>query len=664
MKSLLLKQKNFPTDRNNATDTKRYFSSVALFLSVGAILTCLVAACPWWVQLGSVWKLDVALPSLAQHQPTFEHRKAALLVAASKVQKKDFAAIMAKLRTGVDVPRAVAMLDSLTADESIGGMFYACQLIGAYLHTREHLPDSLHRKVRRAYRQRTMYRGDTENHWVMYYTGLYLAAQTWPNEDGAQWFNGKNSKENFEEADAWLNHWITITTTIGQGEFDSPTYFITFVTPMLILHDFAQDPIMKKKAQMMLDYLFADFAAEHLCGNYGGGHSRDYPQDIVNPLAAASTAWAWLYFGEPDFVPWSEARGKPVRRAARPSLRRERSVERSPRFHVEPRQRSWETVFGAVGSYRLPEIIHHIATDRSTPYVHTETKRVRNLIRFGEQRNPPVYKYTHMTGDYVLGSLQGGILQPIQQHTWDVTFVSDKPNNTIFTLHPFYSGKELAMFFPEEQKVLSDEVDRYHLVYTSPDKWNSSSPYEQTFQHKNVIIVLYNIDKGAKHPHVDGFFPKSLDERVEDASGWIFCRAGKAYIAFYPLKSYEWIEEEINWRWRSHDFKNGVVVEIGREKEYGSFVEFKRRFRRVKVETGNFEASLSVTYTTQAGDVLQFTYGGQRLLNGKPVDFADYKLFNGPFLQSELGSGVLKIVYKNQTRRLDFNQVSIEEKAR
>jgi hypothetical protein len=575
--------------------------------------------------------------SLAQHHSTFEHRKSALLAAASQERKKDFAAITAKLHAGVDVPNALAMLDSLTVDESIGGMFYACQLIGTYLHTREQLPDSLHRKARRAYRERTMYRGDTENHWVMYYTGLYLAAQTWPNEDRSQWFNGKSSEENFQEAEAWLNHWITITTTIGQGEFDSPTYFITFVTPMLILHDFAQDPVVKKKAQMMLDYLFADFAVEHLRGNYGGGHSRDYPQDIINPLVAASTAWAWLYFGEPDFEPWSQARGK-------------------------PRHRSWETVFGAVSSYRLPEIIHHIATDRSAPYVHTETKRVRNIIRFGGQKNPPVYKYTYVTSDYILGSLHGGILQPIQQHTWDVTFVSDQPNNTIFTLHPFYSGKELAMFFPEEQKVLSDEVDRYHLVYTSPEKWNSSSPYEQTFQHKNALIVLYNIDKDAKHPHIDGFFPKTLDARVEDDSGWILCQAGKTYIAFYPLRPYEWIEEEINWRWRSHDLKNGAVVEIGAEKDYGSFVEFKKRFRQAKVEAGNFAASLSVKYTTQSGDVLQFVYGGQRLLNGQPVDFANYKLFDGPFLQSEVGSGVLKIIHKNRTRQLDFNRVSMEEK--
>jgi len=309
---------------------------------------------------------------------------------------------------------------------------------------------------------------------------------------------------------------------------------------------------MKTRARMMLDLLLADFAAEHLEGSYGGAHSRDYPEDIINPLAAPSTMWSWLYFGKPEFELWSHTRYRPRHRG------------------------SWETVLGALSSYRLPPIIYHMATDRHTPYVHRERKRVRNIIRFQEEQNPRVDKYTYMTRDYVLGSIQGGILQPIQQHTWDVTFVSDAPNNTLFTLHPYVSGRELAMFFPEEQKFLSDEVNRYHLVYTDPNKWNSSSPYEQTFQQKNAIIALYNIEKNASHQHIDGFFPKNLDERFEHSSGWIFCRAGSVYVAFFPLRPYEWIEEKINWRWRSSALNNGIVLEVGSTSEDGSFDAFTR----------------------------------------------------------------------------------------
>lgn len=577
--------------------------------------------------------------SATSPEAQFELRRQRLLDVVSKERDRGFFTVTAKFVTGRDKEWALAMLDLLTTDESIGGMFYSYTAIGTYLRLKDQLPDSLKRKIRQAYRQRTMYRGDTENHWVMYYTGLYLASQTWPNEDRSQWFNGKTSSENFKEAEEWLNRWMKITTTIGQGEFDSPTYFTVFMTPMLTLNEFAKDPVMKRKAQMMVDLLFADYAVDHLGGNYCGGHARDYPEDIVNPLSAPAALWAWLYFGEPKTELWAETR-----------------------FH--PRYRGgWETALGAALSYRLPEIIYHMATDRSKPYVSTETKRVRNVIRFGREKNPPVYKYMYMTSQYGLGSLQGGILQPIQQHTWDVTYVSDKANNTLFTLHPFASGKELAMFFPEEQKFLADDVNRYHLIYTDPNKWNSSSPYERTFQHKNAIIVLYAIDKDIRHQHIDGFFSKNLDERKEDRSGWIFCRAGSVYVAFFPLKPYEWIEEKVNWRWRSSALRNGIVAEVGSSDEDGTFEEFQRKILTSKPMLNDFDANLTVRYKTRLGDEMKFTFNGDRRLNGEKIDFRSYKLFNSPFIQSELGSGVMQMTYKNTMLELDFNKVQIEERS-
>lgn len=561
----------------------------------------------------------------------FEARQRRLIEIVSKEPEASIYTLAARLALRTNIPSTVHAFDSAL------GMFHGHTLMGAYLHFRSLLPDSLHRKVREIFRSRGLYRGDTENHWVSYYTALYLAAQTWPNDDGTQWFNGRTSTENFIEAKGWLDHWITLATTIGQGEFDSPTYMPAFLIPMLVLFDGATDPAMKTKAQMMCDLLLADFAVEHLCGNYGGGHSRDYPPDIINPLAAQTTRISWLYFGEPKRDVWEE-------------------VDFSPRARG-----AWESVFAGLSTYRMPALILQMATDRSKPYVQRECKRVRNVMRFGDELNIPVYKYSYVTADYILGSLQGGVLEPFQQHTWDVTFVSEKPNNTIFTLHPYYSSHQLGMFFPEELNVLVQDVDRYKLVYTSPDKWNSTSPFEQTFQHKNVIIVLYNIAPGSHHPHIDGFFPKSLDARTVDSTGWIFCRGGNTAIAFYPLKPYVWIDEERNWRLRSHDLKNGVVVEVASVHSVGDYEEFVHGVRSHRVDAGNFDSTLTVSYTALSGDTLTFTYEGPRKLNGKIVDLTKTKFYDGPFMSAEVGTGIIELRYGDRTRVLDFPKGRIIE---
>lgn len=579
-----------------------------------------------------------ALSSAAQTEANFEARRLRLLDVAAAETEVNMMTILAKLHTGRDLPRAYTMLDSMTHDRAMGGMFYAYTLIGTYLHTREQLPDSLRRKIREAYQKRTMYRGDTENHWVMYYTGMYLAAQTWPNEPGERWFNGKSSEENFVEASEWLAHWMRIATTIGQGEFDSPTYMTVFICPMLVLHEFAADSVMRTRAGMMVDLLLADFAAEHLNGSYGGGHSRDYPDDITNPLAAPSTMFAWLYFGQPAMEQWNEARYRPRHRG------------------------SWETVFAALSRYRLPDVILNIATDRTRPYVHREQKRVRNIIRFEKPVNPPVYKYTYMTPRYVLGSLQGGILQPIQQHTWDVTYTSPRPHNTVFSLHPFASGRELAMFFPEEQKFLAGEVDRYHLVYTNPGKWNSSSPYETVFQHRNALIVVYDIAEGTRHPHADGFFPKTLDERTVDPNGWIFARNEDVYIGIYPLSPYSWIEEERCWRWRSSALRTGWVVEVGSVDDAGSFDAFQQSLRKRIPDTTGFAQSGSVRFVSATADTLALDFAGRRTLNGRAVSFADYPLFDGPWMQGKVGEGRIRLTDGKRERILDFPNATLTER--
>lgn len=535
--------------------------------------------------------------------------------------------VAAKLVSGVNVDTALAHFDRLMNNPG-GDMFWSYPFMAAYLYGKDRLPDSLKRKAREVWRTYTVYRGDTENHWLMYYASLYLAAQTWPGEGRSQWYNGKSSSENFKEAEGWINHWMKTTTTIGQGEFDSPSYGVVYLGPMFLLYEFAEDPVMKKKAGMMIDYLLADFAVEYLRGNYCGGHSRDHPEDVLRPRRAAMSAFAWLFFGDAPFMP----RG--------------------------------ETLFAAMSSYRLPEIIYRIATDRNQSYVHTETKRVRNKMRHDTLRNPPVYKYTYMTPDYCLGSLHGGILQPIQQHTWDVTWVSSKPFNTLFTIHPYYSGYELGSFFPEEEKLMVDGVVASKSTYDKADKWTGSSPYEATFQHKNAIIVLYDIQPGTHFEHIDGFFPKDLDEQFVDPTGWIFCRDGDVFIAYYPLRPYEWIEEKDNFRLRSRELRNGCILEVSSAREVGSFEEFKRRIRSTKVEHNSFDKDLTVRYLTANGDRMAFTFPNKRILNGRSVDLKAYKLFDGPYLQAEVGSEKLKMKYKDSYRILDFRRVKIETNER
>jgi hypothetical protein len=611
-------------------DMKIKFGFVILFLFSSAILSPLFAQQAAQDRISEKLlkekPIDKCLISRVEIYNPFEARRDSLIDFFANRPTGGYIDIAAKLFSGHDVDWALAKLDTLMQNPQ-GDMFWMYPFITVTYAGKNRIPIEMKQKMRDLWRTYTPYRGDTENHWAMYYTALYLITQMYPDEPGESWYNGRSSEENHNEAGEYLISWMDLTTTLGQGEFDSPDYYGVYIVPMAQLFAFAEDPKMKQRAAMMLDYLIADFAAENLDGMWMGGHSRTYPEPVLNQWKTSAAGISWLLFGNTPY----QARG--------------------------------EAVILAMSGYEPPEILYYIATDRSQPYVHKELKRTRHRIRHSEVRNAPVYKYTYMRKEYAIGSLQGGLLQPIQQHTWDVTWAIDYPRegfNTLFTLHPYSSGYELSMYFPEETKLMIQGVTKSKNTYDSWDKWTSASPYEQVFQHQDALIALYNIPKGTRFEHIDGFFPKSLDKREIDASGWIFCQGGKAYIAYYPLAKYKWMEEDNNWRLHSKVLKNGAIVQVAPADEFESFDAFKTKIRALKLSK-KIEPKPQVSFTTLNDDVMEFAFGDTPKLNGTPVDYESWKLFDGPFLHAEKGSRMLEMRYGPMHRLLDFNNLKIKE---
>ena len=511
-------------------------------------------------------------------------------------------------------------------------MFHSFPAITFYLYTQEFLPNDIKEILRENLVPHYSYRGDTENHWLMHYTGLFLASQSWPESTESEWYTGRTTQENYDEAAGWLNEWTRITSTIGQGEFDSPAYYITYMAPTIVLYEFADDPVIKRQAGMIADLLLADMGAESLDGRYGGGHSRMYDEQVIMGSEDRSTAFFYLFFGDieiPETVhPW--------------------------------------IITAAYSEYRCPQSITDIALNRDEPYVHTEVKRVRNCMRYIDELNPPVYKYNYMTPDYALGSLQGGILQPIQQHTWDVTWIGSADNTTCFSLHPYYSAYELAIFFPEDPHTLTASVQSQKSTYTNPDKLNSSSPFERTFQHEDTLIAAYNIPDDATHPHVTLYVPGCLNAVEEN--GWILGHDGNTYVAIHYFDEGEWIDEPVETFPPSQRLKipagqTAFVVEIGRVDEDGSFETFRENILSLALPTITVtEIGPSIRYTNRHGVTLEYHWDGDiRRLNGTDWQFPTDRLFVSRFMDADVDTGVIGITGDTSTRILDFNNLTIEE---
>ena len=571
---------------------------------------------------------------------TFEERRKAVIEffatrsAGDYIDHTELMEIAAKLFAGRYDDDARSELISFLTNPS-GDMFWMVPVTLVTLAGRDALGGEERDLLRSNWRRYTPYRGDTENHWLMYHAVMYLMAEFYPNEDGDFWFNGRTSSENLEEAREYLEYWMALTTTHGQIEFDSPHYLAFFVTPLAMLYGWARDEKMRRLARMMLDLLLAGFAAESLNGLAAGAFSRVYPEPLLERWKNPTSTLSWLLFGNIPFRP----SGVNVV---------------LPRVGYRPHAVSLAV---AMSGYHPPSALQAIATDRSEPYVHVERHRTRTRIRFADTPVEPVYKTSYVTKDFVLGSINGGLVQPIQQHSWELLWATDDPFegfNVLFSLHPYASDLELGMFFPEEPELLEEAVIRGEKpTYGKPDKWTGASPFEQIYQHRNSLIAIYHIPAGTRYPHISAFFSRSLEDLTEDPSGWIFARGGRAMIAYHPLAPFIWQNEPGGHRrLHSRESRNGAVVHVDSADNHSSLQAFSASILQCRLEV-ELQRDSSVTFQTPEGDVLEARYRAQPRLNGEPVDYEHWPLIDGKFARNpddglvELGSG-------NQRIELDF----------
>ncbi len=531
-----------------------------------------------------------------------------------------------KIATGIDRERGLELLWEAVNDSVHWWCFNVYSMMDAILRIGDRLPPELIQKAKmRIITHFGDDKGFTENHRLQYRTARYLFAQTWP--DAPRFPDGMTPAEAKKEAEDWINDWIERTVTVGMLEYDSVNYMSLYFLTLSSLYDFSTDPLMKRKAWMMLQLLAADWAAEYLRGNWIGGHSREKYNQVTHTILNCGTAQSlgFLFFGDGQFHP-----------------------ELPETYYAG---------LAAIQGFRPLAIIGNIATDRSKPYIHKETKAPRD--KFGDCVNKskvPTWKYDYVTKDYALCSSYGE-LTAVENHRWDLTWVSEKDGSICFFINPSYSAEQLLKFFKDDPDKIIADIVKQRPYYADPNKWIEGSPYEKLLQHENTLIALYNIPKKERNGHVNGFFSKIIAQRVEE-DGWIFCQSDSVYFAVKTLTRGKWHEEKDHFRLTLNNRKTGLVMEVAQVSEFPSFAAFKAKIKSNPLKIDR--KKLHVVYTNSRGDVLDFTYPDKRFVNGKKFDFWKWGLFEGPFINAKKGSKIFEIKYGREKVILDFNDFSVK----
>jgi hypothetical protein len=469
-------------------------------------------------------------------------------------------------------------------------------------------------------------RGNTENHWLMHYTAQLLAAERFVDVD--VWWNGLPREVFLAEAKRWILGTIDRTARIGHHEYDSTDYHGWHVLPMIALADHAQDETIRHQAGSMATLLIADMALEYFKGGWAGGHAREGYRENTWTAVGCAAALLYLYFGGPTFGPMQ------AQQQMAPAL----------------------TSF-----YQPPAILAAIANDRSKPRVVKKTKAPRNIYRHVHADAKPVYKTTYTSRSFALGTTQTGLpgapAGPIDLVSWDLTWEGPKHEAKIVSCHPYVDPGRFSAFLSELPQDIGRTVPAAKPYLQFPDRLYGASPYERMMQHESSAIILYRIPAGDQHPYVNVYLPRSTTWRQQD--DLLFGDAGAFFVTLRLIGEARWDSvhdaDFINgWILRLRGDNVGLVIEASEKEGHDDLDAFVSACSEGSVDLSEWATGNKVGYTTRTGDRLEMTYDGEHMINGEPIDYTRWKLYEAPEATAEMASGIIQFNHAGESLTLDF----------
>jgi hypothetical protein len=522
-------------------------------------------------------------------------------------------------------------------EPKMGGPFQVLPVMLLLARCEDRLPkeaiDSIHAFLTRG----MIERGNTENHWLMFYTGNLLAAERWPDEP--TFWNGRPPASIEAEATRWISGMIDRTARNGHHEYDSPGYHVEHMTPLIGLYEHTRNAELRDKVEKVLTLMIADMALEYFYGSWAGGHSREGYRENTWTRVGPIRPLQYLYFGGEPFDPalhWQQS-------YAIPSL---------------------------VASYRPPALFADIAWDRETPHVVKKSKAPRNIIRHTDAPAEPVRKYTYMSSSFALGTSQVGLpgegAGPIDLISWDLHWRGEKHQSKITCNHPFVGGSRFSAFLPPLPQRAGRDVGSGKPYLQRPDRLFGASPFERMMQHEGTALILYRIPETDTNPFANLYLPKGVD--WTERSGWLFGSLDGFYVSVRPIGSYQWLEirESRNdavmvsegdlidgWLLRIEDLNAGLVIEAVEADDVDSFEAYVAARSAKDVDLSDWPGE-KASVETREGKLMTLAYDGEHTLDGEVIDYAAWPMYGSPNAKGELGTGVVRFEKSGDEVEVDF----------
>ncbi len=100
------------------------------------------------------------------------------------------------------------------------------------------------------------------------------------------------------------------------------------------------------------------------------------------------------------------------------------------------------------------------------------------------------------------------------------------------------------------------------------------------------------------------------------------------------------------------------MVQVAAASEYRGIGAFREAILALPFES-RLAPTPSIRLRSLRGRALEFTYGKAPVVDGRPLDYASWPLFCGPFLEALVAPESFTLRYKKDTRTLNFRKLIV-----
>jgi len=525
----------------------------------------------------------------------------------------------------------------------------------------------------------------TENHFILFSTGAYLAGQLYRDEVFTA--SGETGTEKMATFKPRIMRWLELRYQSGFSEWLSNVYYDEDIPALVALVEFAEDEELRQLASIVLDVIFADMASNHFKGNFGSTHGRTYEHKMSGNRDSTRSTFK-LLFDLNEFVPGNMSSSSLALSTAYQLPRVIYDMAHDlGRDDYENRQRmgikleeaaSWGLdtslledgmTFLTLEAYTHPLTIG-VFVDMLDAYkwwehadfaifkdfedlLRDEALRTDLAIQFEKDltRNmrPEVNIYTYQTSDYMLSTAQdwrkgyGGD----QQSIWQATLGMDA---VAFTTHP-------------ANESLDGPTPRYWVGYgTMP----------RAIQVENVVISLYDVDTETllyvtdQPLYTHAYLPKGHFDDAHKEAGWFFGRKGNGYLALWSS------DPDADWEQNTDPDESGKgdyeiiangektiwICELGQASDYANFDAFKAAILNAPLAAD--ADALSVDYVSPSQGRLVMGWDGPLTRDGTPIIVEDFPRYESRYSSSGFPGDLISFEHAGQALNLDFANRSRE----